>query len=190
MKAKRITVVAFLLAAIMLLGVGFAAVSDQLFIHGRAYMSAGAADESFDPYVYFSAVESNATTKGTASISSNDQIQLIIGSEDGAGANKGLVGVGDSVTFTATISSTYNEELDLTAVTANGVTNLYTVEILTDHGWTNGENTMDAAANESTPATLQIAVKVTLVDLPDDLTAGQVSTDNGLKVTITATPTV
>ena len=56
MKNRKTVVVAFMLCAVMLLGVGYAALSDVLDIQGTAQVTQGNAQNAFDGDVYFSAV--------------------------------------------------------------------------------------------------------------------------------------
>ncbi len=53
MKTRRFTVVAFLLAAVMIIGIGFANLTDNLFIKGEAALSTTDARNAFDEDVYF-----------------------------------------------------------------------------------------------------------------------------------------
>ena len=54
MKLKRTSFVAFLLCAVMLLGIGFATLSDNLFIEGEASLTTTQSQAKFDAGVYFS----------------------------------------------------------------------------------------------------------------------------------------
>ena len=70
MKNRKTVVVAFLLVAAMLLGVGYAALTDTLNIQGDFEVSQNNAENAFDDDVYFSAV---STGEGyTASIADDD----------------------------------------------------------------------------------------------------------------------
>ena len=53
MKNRKSIVVAFLLVAVMLLGVGYAALTDILDITGSADINQSAAEEAFNEDVYF-----------------------------------------------------------------------------------------------------------------------------------------
>ena len=59
MKNRKTVVVAFLLCAVLLLGVGYAALSDTLDITGSADVNQSAAEEAFNEDVYFSAAVAN-----------------------------------------------------------------------------------------------------------------------------------
>ena len=64
MKNRRNIVIAFMLCAVMLLGVGYAAVSDALDILGTAEINAGNVQSAFDTNVYFSSAHANTYTTG------------------------------------------------------------------------------------------------------------------------------
>ena len=97
MKNRNTIVVAFLLAAVMLLGVGYAALSDTLDITGSADVNQSAAEEAFNEDICFTAAVANETGN-TASINAdnNDKASFT--------ANT-LKGKGDKVTFTFTITN-------------------------------------------------------------------------------------
>ena len=95
MKNRRNIVVAFLVIAVMLLGVGYAALTDVLDITGSADVNQSAAEEAFNEDVHFSAAVANESGN-TASVNgdNNDKASFT--------ANT-LKGAGDYVTFTFTI---------------------------------------------------------------------------------------
>ena len=97
MKNRKLVIVAFLLVAMMLLGVGYAALSDTLDITGSADVNQSAAEEAFNEDVFFSAAVANEAGN-TASINAdnNDKASFT--------ANT-LKGKGDKVTFTFTIKN-------------------------------------------------------------------------------------
>ena len=67
MKNRKFVVVAFLLVAVLLLGVGYAALTDTLTIIGNAHIDLDQANVVFDEKVYFSASEATSST-GTGTI--------------------------------------------------------------------------------------------------------------------------
>ena len=97
MKNRKTVVVAFLLVAVMLLSVGYAALSDTLDITGSADVNQSAAEEAFNEDIFFSAAVANETGN-TASINAdnNDKASFT--------ANT-LKGKDDKVTFTFTIKN-------------------------------------------------------------------------------------
>ncbi len=69
MKNRKTVVVAFLLVAAMLLGVGYAALTDTLTITGTAQIDMNAAGNEFDEKVYFNdakVISAECTGSGTA----------------------------------------------------------------------------------------------------------------------------
>ena len=97
MKNRRNVVVAFLVVAVMLLGIGYAALSDTLDITGSADVNQSAAEEAFNEDIYFSAAVANETGN-TASVNAdnNDKASFTAAT---------LKGKGDKVTFTFTIAN-------------------------------------------------------------------------------------
>ena len=97
MKNRKIVVVAFLLIAAMLLGVGYAALTDTLDITGSADVNQSAAEEAFNEDVFFSGAVANQTGN-TASVNAdnNDKASFTAAT---------LKGKDDVVTFTFTIKN-------------------------------------------------------------------------------------
>ena len=98
MKNRKTVVVAFLLCAVMLLGVGYAALSDTLDINGSADINSTAAEEAFNEDIYFSAAVANQGAPDTATIASNDPDMASF-------AANSLQGKDDFTTFTFTIKN-------------------------------------------------------------------------------------
>jgi hypothetical protein len=97
MKNRRNLIVAFLLCACLIVGVGYAALSDTLDINGTADVNQSAAEEAFNEDIYFSDAVANQTGN-TASVNgdNNDKASFT--------ANT-LKGKGDKATFTFTIKN-------------------------------------------------------------------------------------
>lgn len=97
MKNRRNVVIAFMIVAVMLLGIGYAALSDTLDITGSADVNQSAAEEAFNEDVYFSAAVANQDGN-TASVNAdnNDKASFTAAT---------LKGKGDKVTFTFTITN-------------------------------------------------------------------------------------
>ena len=98
MKNRKTIVVAFLLVAVMLLGVGYAALTDVLDINGTADVNESAAQEAFNEDVYFTAAVANQEGN-VASVVADDPDMASFTAYT-------LKGKGDVATFTFTI---YNE---------------------------------------------------------------------------------
>lgn len=95
MKNRRNVVVAFLLIAVMLLGVGYAALTDVLDITGSADVNQSAAEEAFNEDVYFTAAVANQSGN-TASVNADNKDKASFTANT-------LKGKDDVVTFTFTI---------------------------------------------------------------------------------------
>lgn len=110
MKNRKIVVVAFLLIAVLLLGVGYAALTDTLTIIGNAHIDLDTANATFDERIYFSAAEATSSTGSgktadTASFTADDATYT---------ANK-LAVKGEKSTFTFTITNASNVDAEITA---------------------------------------------------------------------------
>lgn len=113
MKNRRIVVIAFMLCAVMLLGVGYAAVSDALDISGTAEINSGNVQSAFDTNVRFSAAVANNYTAGTnpdkAWVSSEDDDLAHF-------ASYNLAEIGNFTTFTFTILNESDLEVSVMPV--------------------------------------------------------------------------
>ena len=113
MKNRKIVVAAFLLVAVMLLGVGYAAGTTHLNITGAATVSVEGASSAYSDDIKFTNV-SQATDGDlayTASIGDGKTADFSI---------TGLKGAGDSVTITYTISNSGDLDSLVTLDVANG----------------------------------------------------------------------
>ena len=106
MRNRKTVVVAFLLVAVMLLGTGYAQLTDTLDITGSADVNQSAAEEAFNEDIYFSAAVANETGN-TASVNAdnNDKASFT--------ANT-LKGKDDKVTFTFTIKNDGDVDAEVT----------------------------------------------------------------------------
>lgn len=103
MKNRRRIIVAFMLCAVMLLGIGYAALTDTLTIIGNAHIDVDTANKTFDERIYFSAAEATSstgtgTTADVASFTADDATFT---------ANK-LAITGEKSVFTFTITNDSN----------------------------------------------------------------------------------
>ena len=71
MKNRRNTIVAFLLCACLIVGIGYAALTTDLFLNGKAAIDKALAEEVFDSYIVWESVDitadGSATDKASAS---------------------------------------------------------------------------------------------------------------------------
>ncbi len=106
MKNRKTVVVAFLLIATMLLGVGYAALTDVLDINGTAEVSKGEAEAAFNDDIYFTnAVAANAADGDTAEVSTSDPDMATFNAAS-------LSKVGDKAVFTFTIINKGDSQLN------------------------------------------------------------------------------
>lgn len=158
MKNRKIVIVAFLLVAMMLLGVGYAALTDVLDITGSADINQSAAEEAFNEDVHFSAAVANQDGN-TASVNgdNNDKASFT--------ANT-LKGEGDIVTFTFTIVN--DGDLDATVTpTLNATTGNTKPDYFSITSDWNGEaKTLEAGGS------LTYTVTVELIKTPTETISG------------------
>ena len=132
MKNRKFVVVAFLVLAAMLLGVGYAALTDTLTIIGNAHIDIDVANKTFDERIYFSASEATSST-GTGTTA-----DVVSHTADDATftANK-LATVGEKSVFTFTIKNDSNVDAVISVNTtklsgaenpSNSNTDKFTVE--------------------------------------------------------------
>lgn len=158
MKQRKTVIVAFLLAAVLLLGVGYAALSDTLDITGSADVNQSAAEEAFNEDIYFSKADANQEGN-TASINADNN-------DKASFTAKTLKGKGDKVTFTFTIKNDGDVAATVTPKlnAATGNTNPTYFSIESD--WDGAAKTL-AAQSEIT-----YTVTVELLKTPTETIAG------------------
>ena len=148
MKNRRNVVIAFMIVAVMLLGIGYAALSDTLDITGSADVNQSAAEEAFNEDIFFSAAVANETGN-TASVNAdnNDKASFT--------ANT-LKGKGDKVTFTFTIKNDGDVAADVTPKlnATLGNTNPEYFSITSD--WGGATKTLDAHSEVTYTVTVEL----------------------------------
>lgn len=178
MKNRKRIVVLFLLVAIMLIGVGYAALTDTLTIIGNAHIDVDVANKTFDEKVYFSASEATSSTgtgetDDTASHTADDATFT---------ANK-LATVNEKSVFTFTIKNDSNVDavisvngtkLSGAANPSNSNEDKFTVEYSYPDGMTAAKNggtidvvvtiTVKEPVTSATSATFGIELTATSVD--------------------------
>ena len=178
MKNRKFVVVTFLVVAAMLLGVGYAALTDTLTIIGNAHIDLGAANNTFDEKVYFIDAQATSstgtgTTADTASYNSDDATFT---------ANK-LATVGQVSVFTFTIQNDSNVDANITVNStklsgvenpSNSNTDKFNVEYAYPDGMTIAKNggtidvvvtvTVKNPVTAATSATFGIELTATSVD--------------------------
>lgn len=152
MKNRKFAVVAFLLVAAMLLGVGYATLTDNLVINGTATVTQTTAENEFNQDIYFS----NATTTSTgvtAVVEQSDNDKGTITIADGA-----LKNGGESVTATYTILN--NGELDA-VVAVPTIENNNPTYFKVETNWGDADQTLTANGD-----TIDVTVTITLLQTP------------------------
>ena len=119
MKNRNTVVVAFLLVAVMLLGVGYAALTDTLTLIGNATIDMKQAEVNFDEKVYFSAAEvvdsPNTAADSVGGVNTDDATYTV----------HSLASKGDVATFKFTIQNDSNVpvRIDIPENKLSGVAN-------------------------------------------------------------------
>ena len=103
MKNRKTVVVAFMLCAVMLLGVGYAALSDTLTIIGNVHIDLNATNKAFDENIFFS----DATPTSSTGTGTEADIANATGDDATFTANK-LARVNEVSVFKFTIKNTSN----------------------------------------------------------------------------------
>lgn len=159
MKNRRIVVVAFLLAAVLLLGVGYAALTDTLDVTGSADVDVNGLNAEFEEDIYFSAAVANEGTPNTASVNSqnNDKASFTA---------KSLKKKNDVATFTFTINNDSAHDVVVTPKlnATLGNTNTEYFELTSD--WAGAAKTIPAGS------TMTYTVTIKLVKDPTEAVAG------------------
>ena len=161
MKNRNTVIVAFLLVATMLLGIGYAELNDVLEINGTAAVSATAAEKVFDEDVYFSAVSDVTRTSTNTNISAGAATAEI----DGSDSDKGTISIPDGVLMATgdkiTVTYTIHNAGDLAASVAKPV-------ISNDNElyFTVTTNWGDEAKNLASGANITVEVTIALVKTP------------------------
>lgn len=155
MKNRKRIVVAFLLVAVMLMSVGYAALTDVLDITGSADVNRSAAEDAYNADIYFTAAVANQTGN-TASVNAdnNDKASFT--------ANT-LKGKDDTATFTFTITNEGDLDASVTPSISSNTNEPY-FAISSD--WNGQPKTLDAGES------LTYMVTVTLLETPTDTISG------------------
>lgn len=178
MKNRKFVVVAFLLVAVMLLGVGYAALTDTLTIIGNAHIDLDEANRTFDERIYFSAA---AVTQTTGSGTVEDVVSF---TADDATFTANQLAIKDEYsifTFTITNDSNVDAEITVNATKLSGTENpsnsnedKFTVTYAYPYGTTIAKNggtitvvvtvTVKEPVTSATSATFGIELTATSVD--------------------------
>lgn len=154
MKNRKSVIVAFLLVATLLLGVGYAALTDELTINGTAKVDATKAEEVWEAKVYFSASE---VTSSTGSGTTADTVSHTADAATFA-VNK-LALKDEKVVFTYTIKN--DSDVDA-VISVKSTSETDTLEKFTvAYAYPNG---MTIAAGQSITVTVTVTLDENIVD--------------------------
>ena len=149
MKNRKTIVVAFLLCAVMLLGVGYAALTDTLDITGSADVNVTELEEEYEEDVYFTGAVANGGAPNTASVNSDNN-------DKASFSAKSLVKKGDKATFTFTIQNDSAHAVSVTpklnATLGNTNTEYFTIE----SDWDGATKTIEANGSITYTLTVEL----------------------------------
>jgi len=161
MKNRKTVVVAFLLVAVMLLGVGYAALTDTLTIGGSADITKDGAQNSFNEDIYFSNAEAN---------NGHDVVEIMSGDPDTATFTiNSLSGKGDKAQITFTIRNDGDLSANVTPSLADNDEPEY-FNIYSD--WRDGENNI-LTKTLAAGGTITYTLTVELLKTPTEAHTGQ-----------------
>jgi hypothetical protein len=164
MKNRKFVVVAFLVVAAMLMGIGYAALTDTLTIIGNANVDIAGANTVFDEKIYFSNAE---VTEG---VDGKDLVSFT--ADDATYTVHGLATIADQAIFTFTIQNDSNLDalIKVDALKLSGVENpsnsneeAFTVTYAYPDGMTVGKNggTIDVVVTVKLAKPIDVATSAT-----------------------------
>ncbi|MBP3437377.1 MAG: hypothetical protein J6K61_05685 [Clostridia bacterium] len=148
MKSRRIALVAFALAAVMTIGVGYAALSDTLNLNGTATLTHSEAEQEFNADVYFDSVGNCTNCQVTISDADASNVKDVATLT----INGGLSVVGDKATAVIVIKN----DSSGTATITPAHTSSTNFDIATDAA------TYTVAAGSTVEVTVTVTLKVTV----------------------------
>ena len=150
MKKRRLAIVAFLLIAVMAIGIGFAELTDVLTISGSANVDADDTAETFDSDVYFSkAVASAERCNAVVDPADNDKATMTV-------VDRVLKEVGDEVIATFTVKSESDLPVYVTPSISNSNSEYFDV-------YTTWTNTQTIAPNSTSDIVVTVKLAKTAV---------------------------
>ena len=155
MKKRRSVVIAFLLIAALVMGIGYAALTDVLDITGSADVNQSAAEEAFNEDIHFSLAVANQEGN-TASINADNKDKASFTANT-------LKGKGDKATFTYTIANDGDVDATVTPKISSNTNDTY-FNYYSD--W-NGQPTELLAGD-----TVTYTVTIELIETPTTTIAG------------------
>lgn len=120
MKKRRTLIISLLLVAALCLGIGYAAVTDELTITGSASLSGAELKEEFDGDVYFLSID-----KGTSGKADTSALGTGAKPDDATFEVVGLSELNEAVSVTYTIQNDYDRDVWVKVNTDNGNSNQF-----------------------------------------------------------------
>ena len=165
MKTRRIAIASFLLVAVLVMGIAYAALTDNLFIKGEASLATTSAQVNFDEDVYFQAADvvedtggSNTATPDTVSIGQTDP-------DSATFYVKSLGNANESVTFWFTIkndSEEFDAEISLdTGYPTTTVSEMFTITYSIVNDGPANEGPIDVKAGQTATVYVTVVLKAT-----------------------------
>ncbi len=185
MKQRRLVIVSFLLVAVLVMGVAYAALSDNLFIKGEASVATTGAQKEFDSDVYFKTADIvSGGGSNPTDVSAGEVDDIAVGQSDNDSATfqiYSLAKQGESITFFVTIENV-SDEFDAVVTLDTGyptaTNDKFRIEYSTNVNFPDpAENTITCYAGK----TATVYVRVTLVASPE------VNLTSAFNVNLTAT---
>ena len=173
MKNRRITIVAFLLLAALTLGIGYAALSDTLWITGSASVGADAGQDAFENDIYFSkAISDQTRVRAEIDPTDNNKATMtMVTYEDKT--QMPLKKVGDQLVATFTVQSKSDLDAKIKATVTSNANPEY-FEVYTNWG--------DVAQDLLAGKTADVTVTVVLIKTPNN---GAVQTSFEIRLDVT-----
>ena len=110
MKKRRSSIIALLLVAALALGIGYAALTDELTINGKVTTDGEVMNDTFDELVYFT----NATVTNSPASHIIADVSATYGGDTASYAISGMKAVNDKVVMEFTIHNAYSETVWVT----------------------------------------------------------------------------
>lgn len=204
MKNRRIAISAFLLIAVLVMGIGFASLTDNLFIKGEAQLETSVSQPLFDSRVHF--VENNGLTEGEGAlvsglVSTTGDVAVpngltegvVIGTQDPDSATFYLYSLGKTGDYAIFSFVIRNESVENNAIItldagypriSNDESNMFKLEYSVDNSvWVDATTATDTNSKITcnTNSYTQVFVRVTLLKSP------VVNTSAAFNINLTAT---
>ena len=195
MKNRRIVIVSFLLVAVLVMGVAYAALTDNLFIKGEANLKTDVAQTEFDADVFFVAQKDETlksglvSTTGTSAIPEGKTEGVVIGTTDPDSATFYLYSLGkqnDVAVFSFVIKNESTEYDAVISLDANNPTttnaSMFKIEYSVDKTtWVEANPQTSPEVTCASGSYAAVYVRVTLTATPDQ------NTSAAFNVNLTAT---